>query len=185
MRFSHPTTRYSTHTYSEKSAGRRYQSGRACGTLLGLLVLLAGGAQVFAQGRMGAAALRLQVRPEVLLQDRGGSVLLKIRLARGATARLWAATSCASPSAESTLIAASGIYTIPDAALEPGSGNPTFSATEVCLASSDGVLHDAVAVEFTLNGSAAGSGTLVAASVAAPTEWLKTTQAGQATWSKP
>ena len=99
MRFSHPTTRYSTHTYSEKSAGRRYQSGRACGTLLGLLVLLAGGAQVFAQGRMGAAALRLQVRPEVLLQDRGGSVLLKIRLARGATARLWAATSCASPSA--------------------------------------------------------------------------------------
>ena len=88
------------------------------------------------------------MRPEVLLQNQNGAVLVKIRLARGTTARLWAANTCTSPSPESHFIAQSGIYTIPHSALTPVSSNPISGATQVCLASSDGVLNDSLPVEI-------------------------------------
>ena len=115
---------------------------------IGVLVLLSSVPQLYAQRGMVTDSLVLRVRPEVLLQDQNGTVLVKIRLARGTTARLWAANSCTSPSPESHFIALSGVYTIPQSALTPVSGNPISGATRVCLASSDGVLYDSLPVQI-------------------------------------
>jgi len=121
--------------------GRARVRGRmtAC---LGAIVLLTGAIQLYAQSRSATTSLVLQVLPEELVQVQNGSVVLKIRLARGATASLWEATSCTSPSPDSQVIIASGTYTIPLNTLTPTSSNPTSSTMQVCLASSDGVLND-------------------------------------------
>jgi len=158
--------------------------------LIGVFALLSSLPQLYAQGRMATASLVLRVRPEELLQDQSGSVVVKIRLARGTTARLWAANSCISPSPESHVITLSGTYTIPHDAFTPVS-SPSFGPVQVCLASSDGVLHDSLPVE----GSGAANGTAVqgatplidssGVSVDAPAVWTVTTVAGSATWSKP
>jgi hypothetical protein len=159
--------------------------------LAGLFVLLSGVSLAHAQGRMAASALLLQVRQEVLLQDRNGTLVVKIRLARGTSARIWAADSCASPSPESSVISASGIYTIPHTAFAPVSSSAASAATQVCLASSDGVLHDSVPMEILgAEGLTAGQMTMPrtapnGVAVDAPSGWAVTSEAGKATWSKP
>ena len=122
-----------------------------------VIVLLTGAIHLYAQSRMAPTSLVLQVAPEEHLQVQNGSVALKIRLARGATARLWEAQSCASSTMESQVIPASGSYTIPLNTLTTASSIPTPGTMEVCLASSDGVLNDSQPVEI----PATGSGTVV------------------------
>jgi hypothetical protein len=159
--------------------------------LIGVMVLLTGITQLYAQNRTATGSLVLQVRPEERLEDQNGIVALKIRLAGGTTARLWAADSCTSPSPQSQVITMSGIYSIPHSALTPVINNPGSGTMRVCLASSDGLLNDSLPVDIL------GMGTGTAAqgatpqispsglSVDVPAGWVLTTQAGQATWSSP
>lgn len=160
-------------------------------TLIGVIVLLTGVPQLYAQSRTAAASLVVQVRPEELLQVQDGSVVLKVRLARGTTARLWAAKSCTSPPLESQVIIASGNYTIPLNTLIPVSSDHSPNARQVCLTSSDGVLNDSRPVEILGTGTGAavqGSTPLIAPSGAwfdVPDGWAVTTRAGTTTWSNP
>lgn len=121
-------------------------------TLLALQFLLVCGSRLHAQGHMVNTALVLQVRPEELLKDNNGSVLLKIRLARGSSAQLWAADSCGSPTAYGTVINASGTYTIPYDSLRLESTDPA-GRSQVCLASSDGILHDSLPLQVAAQGN--------------------------------
>ncbi len=172
----------------------RLTAARARGrtaALIGVMVLLTGLNQLYAQGRTATPSLVLQVRPEELLQDQNGSVVLKIRLARGTTARLWAANSCTTPSPPSHVITMSGIYSIPHRVLTPVISNPSPSMMRVCLVSSDGALNDSLPVEILGIGSGAavqGSTPLVAPSgvpVDVPAGWVATTRARTTTWSNP
>ena len=78
--------------------------------------------------------LKLVIRPQVSLEQAGGNAVhLQIRLAREATASIWATDdSCSAPSPTARTISRSGTYDISTAGL--GSGN------NVCLSSSDGSL---------------------------------------------
>jgi hypothetical protein len=160
--------------------------------LMGAVFLLAAGTHVHAQSRMATpSSLGLLVRPEVLLQDQNGSIVLKIRLARGTTARLWAANSCTSFSLPSQVILASGTYTIPLNTLTPVSSKPVAVSSRVCLVSSDGVLNDSLPVEFLETGygtSVQGAKPLISRSadtVNVPDGWAVTTREGMTTWSNP
>ena|SRR5258708_4562792 len=101
--------------------------GRFGVAVLGSLPVLAGSiSQVSHQ-------LYVQVRPEVALSRQGETaLLLKIRLAPGARATLWNATTCNAPDPAAYAVVRSGIYSIPLSVL-PG---PADGGT--CLASSDG-----------------------------------------------
>jgi len=159
--------------------------------LLGVILLLSVEIQVYAQNRTATTSLAMLVRPEVLLQRQNSSVIVKIRLARGATAHLWTDKSCTLPSPESQVIIASGTYTIPLNTLTPVNSELTSSSNQVCLVSSDGVLHGSLPVEVL----EAGSGTnaqaakplIMPSSVAVdvPAGWAVTTRAGTITWSNP
>jgi len=168
----------------------RRTAGRGMAMLIVGIALLVGAPQLHAQGRFASASLVLQVGPEEFLKDLNGNVMVKIRLARGTMARLWAANSCTSPSAESHIIAVSGIYTIPYSALTPA-GGPSSGSTEICLASSDGVLHDSLPVEnlgAAIGAAVQGATPLMASrggSPDVPAGWVVSTQAGQTTWSRP
>jgi len=160
-------------------------------TPLAATVLLTGAIQLCAQSRVAPTSLVLQVTPEEHLQVQNGSVALKIRLARGAMARLWEAESCAAAAPDSQIILASGTYTIPLNTLTPASSNPASSTMEVCLGSSDGVLHDSQLVEISPTGSGAvaqGQPANLApndVSGNVPDGWRVTTKAGTTTWSNP
>lgn len=153
--------------------------------LLGVILLLAVVPRLFAQGRTGASSLTLQVRPEEVLQNQDGSVVLKIRLARGTTARLWAASSCTSPSQASQIITLSGMYRIPLTAFALASGST--SPMRVCLASTDGVLNDSLPVELLGTGNS-GVATQIAPNSTAfdlPVGWVETVQGRTKTLSSP
>jgi len=158
---------------------------------ISVLVLLTGVPQLYAQIRTATASLIVQVRPEELLQVQNGSVALKVRLARSATARLWAANSCTSPIPESQVIIASGSYTIPLNTLMPMSSARGPSAGQVCLMSSDGVLTNSRPVGILGTGTGAavrGSRPQIAPSggwVDVPDGWAMTIRAGTTTWSNP
>jgi len=147
--------------------------------------------QLYAQSRTATVSLVLQVHAEELLQNQNGSVLLKIRLARGTSARLWAADSCASPSPESQIVTQSGIYSIPLNILRPTISDPNNSASHVCLLSSDGLLRDSLPVAMMAPGSSRAEqasphlATPGGSSVVAPVGWTVTTQAGTTTWANP
>jgi len=166
-------------------------SARARKTLICILLLLSGALQLFAQRRTASGSLVLQIRPEELLQNQEGGVKLKIRLAPGTTARLWAADSCTSPAQTSQVFSLSGVYSIPLSSFALAISNPSPSAVRVCLASSDGALEDSVPAEFSGTGYAApvhAATPQVAAfgtSFGSPTGWVVTTQADMTTWSNP
>ena len=159
--------------------------------LIGVIILLTGGIQLYAQARMASTSLVLQVRPEELLEDKNGTLVLKIRLARGTTARLWMANSCTSPSPESQVITNSGNYNMPLNALRPVSSDSNSSASHVCLVSSDGVLNDSLPVVMIAPINSIGGQapphviTQGGASVAMPAGWVVTTRADTTTWSNP
>lgn len=160
--------------------------------LVSLILWLTSAPQLYAQRRMATASLVVQVRPEEQLQSQNGSVVLKIRLARGTTARLWAADTCASSSQATHVITLSGTYSIPWSGFTPVSNNPSSSAMRVCLASSDGALNDSLPVEFlgprygaTAPGATPQITTPSSDSFDLPDGWVETTQAGTTTWSNP
>ena len=130
---------------SSIARGRAFDFGKA--NVLGIILLLMGVIPLYAQGRTTTPSLVLQVRPEVRLRAGIVGLEVKIRLAHGATARLWAANACGSPAADSFVIAASGSYTIPYNALPTATPNPNPSVHEICLTSSDGTLNDSTPVE--------------------------------------
>ena len=153
--------------------------------LLGVILLLAGVPRLFAQGRTGTISLTMQVRPEELLQNQNGSVVLKIRLARGTTAHLWAASSCTSPSQASQVITLSGMYSIPLTAFAPASGST--SPMRVCLASTDGVLNDSLPVELLGSGNSGVAPQIAPNSTSfdLPVGWVETVKGRTKTWSSP
>ena len=159
--------------------------------LIFVFLLLSGALQLFAQRRVVQSSMVLQVRPEELLQNQNGSVKLKIRLAPGTTARLWAADSCASPAQTSQVITLSGVYSIPLSSFAPASANPSPSAMRVCLESSDGALKDSVPAEFSATGygmpldAATPQVAALGTSFDLPTGTVVTSQAGMTTWSNP
>ena len=105
---------------------------RALTLVCGLSIATSGMLPIFA-GSAVPHMLFVQVRPEAALSRQGeGTLLLKIRLAPGARAALWSATTCAAPDPGSYMIVRSGIYTLPLSVI-PG---PSDAGT--CLASSDG-----------------------------------------------
>jgi len=172
----------------------RGKGKRACGAaaaLLGAVAFLSGTIQLYAWGRTGTTSLVLVVRPEEFLQAQYGGVLLKIRLARGTTAQLWAADACTAPPAQPYVIATSGVYSIPFSALGPVNRDGSQPTTRVCLVSSDSLLHDSVSVGIlgTGNSSAVQGLTPPTApggvSAAAPQGIAVTAQAGTTTWSNP
>jgi hypothetical protein len=159
--------------------------------LIAILVLLTSHIQLFAQSRTATISLELRVSPEELLQVKDGSVRLKIRLAPGTIASVWAANSCSSPSPQSQVISASGTYTLSLHTMMAGISIANASAAHVCLASSDGTLNDSVPVGIL----AIGNGTAVqdrtsqlapnGVTAVAPAGWSLTTQADTTTWSNP
>lgn len=160
-------------------------------TLVTALALLTSTLQLYAPDRVANSSLELRVSPEALLQVKDGSVALKIRLAPGTTASIWAANSCTAPAPQSQVITASGTYTIPLRALMSGSSNGNASTTEVCLESSDETLNDSVPVGILATGNGAAlesrSPQLArnGASVGVQDGWAVTTQEGTTTWSNP
>ncbi len=153
--------------------------------------LLACAAQLYGQSRTTTSSLTLQVHPEELLQAQSGSVLLKIRLARGTTARLWAANTCTSPSPQSHVITMSGVYSIPFSSLAAVSGESGRPMMLACLVSSDGALSDSVPIEVLGAGNSSGiQGATVLRGPGGilsdvPVGWAARTQAGTTTWSNP
>lgn len=85
----------------------------------------------------GAASLVLHVAPELKVVQLSGMLQVKIRLARGATARLWTADDCSAAPANSFEVRASGIYNVP---LRQFS---TATSGYACVFSSDGQLRSA------------------------------------------
>jgi hypothetical protein len=159
--------------------------------LIVVISLLTGVTQLYAQGRMATASLILQVRPEELLKVMNGNVMLKIRLARGTTARLWGANSCTSPSPDAQVVTMSGTYSFPWSALTPVSSNLSPSTMQVCLVSSDGMIYDSLPVEIlgTGYGAAMQQSTLQVVpnpvSVDVPAEWSVNDGSGTRTYSNP
>jgi hypothetical protein len=172
----------------------RSKGKRACGAvaaLIGAVAFLSGTIQLDGQSRTATASLILQVRPEESLQAQYGGVLLKIRLARGTTAQLWAADACTAPPAQPYVIATSGVYSIPFSALIPVSNEGSQTTTQVCLVSSDGLLHDSLSVEIFGRGDSLAVQELTpptapgGVSAAVPLGIVVTAQAGTTTWSNP
>jgi hypothetical protein len=109
-----------------------------------LAALLTGTLELHAQSRTATTALAVQIRQEELLQVQTDQVALKIRLARGRTARIWSDMACTSPSPGAIVITKSGIYTFPLSDIQPVNKNPGDVAGAICLESSDGALHDSI-----------------------------------------
>ena len=102
----------------------------------GFLVVAAGLAQ---SSPVSSAQIFVDVRPEVALAWQGDRVLLvKIRLAPGTQARVWADDTCGAPTKGSQVIPASGALAI-ELANIGGAGKPV-----VCLASTDGRLSSSL-----------------------------------------
>jgi hypothetical protein len=167
------------------------RAGKAVTVLIGTVALLGGTIRLHAQGGTATTSLILEVRPEELLQVQSGGVLLKIRLARGATAQLWTADACTSPSSQPYVIAASGIYSIPFSTLRALNSDGSRPSTQVCLVSSDNLLRDSLPVGISGAGDSSavrGLAPLSASgsvSAAVPLGALVVTRAGSITWSSP
>jgi hypothetical protein len=106
--------------------------------VLGFLFALSGLAQL---SSASSAQMVVDVRPEAALAWQGNSmVLIKVRLAPGTQARVWAAESCGVPAGDGAqMISASGTVAI-ELSTIGGEGMPL-----VCLSSSDGRLSASLA----------------------------------------
>ena len=88
------------------------------------------------------ATLTLGVQPQLLLVEQDPNVILKIRLAHGVTAQLWANNSCGSPKNNAMTFTASGTYTI---SIQSIKGHGELYA---CVLSSDGLQHATLAIRY-------------------------------------
>lgn len=102
------------------------------------VALLASAIPLCAANAIGTAVLVVRVAEAEQLQLQGENALLRIRLASGVTANLWADEFCGDPGQQGMVITKSGIYTLPLNNLLPG------KKISVCLVSSDGILRESV-----------------------------------------
>ena len=108
---------------------------------LSLVGLLVSAALLYAKSKTGTATLLVTVREEELVQIQGESVILKIRLASGVTAKLWGDTACGAPGQEAMVLTKSGTYTISLGSVSQDQRG------YVCLLSSDGTLRDSLPIK--------------------------------------
>jgi hypothetical protein len=99
-----------------------------------------------AQTRTVTTTLILQVAEVGQLERQNDNVIVKLRLTPGVAASLWSDKACATPAAESHIITASGIHTIPLSQIMQAHTASGEEAAFVCLQSSDGVLRRSLAV---------------------------------------
>lgn len=100
-----------------------------------IFAALLGGAALLWGDSVGSSTLVLQIRPEATLQAAGErTVRVKIRLARGTTARLAAQDACTEAPAEARVLEQSGTYQV----TLPGQGKLA------CLYTAGGVLTAAL-----------------------------------------
>jgi hypothetical protein len=90
--------------------------------------------------------LMVHVVPEERIEVQAYAVSLRIRLAAGTTARLWADTSCGAAPLQSGIITSSGAYSILLEALGVTYSPRASEGVSICLLSSDGLLRDSVAI---------------------------------------
>lgn len=103
----------------------------------GLLFVVGGWAQ---HSSVTTTQLAVDVRPEAALAWQGdGVVLVKVRMAPGARARVWTDDTCGAPAGSAQVLSASGTVAI-ELANIGGAGKPL-----VCLASSDGRINASLA----------------------------------------
>jgi hypothetical protein len=99
-----------------------------------------------AQTRTVTTTLILQVAEVGQLERQNDNVIVKLRLTPGVAASLWSDKACATPTAESHIITASGIYAIPLSQIMQAHTAAGEEEAFVCLQSSDGVLRHSLAV---------------------------------------
>jgi hypothetical protein len=97
--------------------------------LLAFLVLMVGSS--FGQARSANGAMALTVRPAAKLEVSATSIVVKVRLATGSQAYLWAAQDCSSP-VPNIIVERSGSYDFRKEDLKL-----QFADRILCLASSD------------------------------------------------
>ena len=98
--------------------------------IMGLLFVAAGWAQA---SSVSSAQMFVDVRAAAALAWQGDSVVLvKVRLAPGTQARVWADDTCGAATASARVVSSSGTVAIGLATID-GAGKPM-----VCLSSSDG-----------------------------------------------
>jgi hypothetical protein len=85
-----------------------------------------------------SGSLTLTIQPQIQLEEQGEDVVLKIRLAPGSNAKLWADASCGLPTESAATYSASGTYSVPVQNLAPQ--NQAYA----CSLSSDGVLKASI-----------------------------------------
>lgn len=99
--------------------------------------IVLGASLALAQSSLAAdTQLVIQIRSEALLEWQSDDTLLvKARLAPGASARVWSDDACGAVPTGARVIPASGTYSISGATLEGG------EKANVCLSSTDGSLN--------------------------------------------
>jgi hypothetical protein len=182
----------SMRTASEgKGAGDRCAHRYAWGGALAFLLALGLGSTAWLRAQTTKAAtttLTLRVVPEERMEVQGNAVSLKIRLAPGATARLWAGTSCGAAPPPALVITRSGAYSIQPTAFGVTYSPTAGQAVGICLLSSDGLLHDSVVISgATLSAQPPGGAEAsnLAAHPLPPNGLVTTTSAGVTTASSP
>jgi len=92
------------------------------------------------QGKQ-TANLTLTIQPQMQLEKKGANLVLKIRLAPGADAKLWGDNSCGLPKDNYTTFTASGTYQVSVQNLT------ALGQAYVCAASSDGRLKASIRLQ--------------------------------------
>jgi len=105
---------------------------------LTLLLLLTLGTAAYAARASATSSVMVVVREQHELVQQGSNLLLKVRLSRGVSARVWVDAGCDSPNENAVTITQSGSYVLSIAGIQ-GRGN-SYS----CMVSSDGQLSAAV-----------------------------------------
>jgi hypothetical protein len=189
----HHITSHSTRTTTDVAgASNRPARGGAWGRTLVLLIALVLGSPLLwlraQKSKVATTTLVLTVVPEERMALQGNAVSLKIRLASGTTARLWAGTSCGTALPASLVITRSGAYSIQPTALGVTYTPAASEVVSVCLLSSDGLLHDSVAIRGAVLTAPASVGTEASTLTVQPLQAngsVTTTSAGVTTASSP
>lgn len=104
-----------------------------------LLVLPSSSPAAQSSRKTASSSLMVQIGEEVQLQVNGNGLVLKMRLSPGVVARLWSNSTCGAPTEDAMIVTNSGSYII-DLSNIPHEGK-----SFICLLSSDGKLHEALA----------------------------------------
>ena len=123
----------------------RYARGRALILLLALGLTNAPALRA-QKSRVATTALVLHVVPEEQMEVQSDATALKIRLASGSTAQIWAGSSCGAPAPQARIITKSGTYSIPLNTIGVTHSHTASDGVSICLLSSDGLLRDYVTV---------------------------------------